>query len=294
MRSFDRYHPIVIFLYFLSTILFSMFFMNPVFLAISLIASILYLLILKGLDKTKKSILIAIPIFLIIAISNPLFSHRGVTPLFYINYNPITLESVLYGLSMASMIVAVIFWFACYNEVMTSEKFIALFGKVSPSIALIISMTLNTIPRMKKQIDLISSSQKTLGMYVDSGSIIKRARSSMRILSILITWALENAIDTADSMKARGYGLPGRTSYSPFKFRKDDLILTLIIISLSSLSIYGEIAGYISFTYFPYISEINLSFFALFLYFTYFLLTTLPMWIEIKEGIKWRLSISKI
>lgn len=294
MRSFDKYHPIVIFLYFLSTILFSMFFMHPVFLAISLIASIIYLLILKGFQTSIKTILISVPIFLIIAISNPLFSHRGVTPLFYVNYNPITLESVLYGLSMASMILAVIFWFTCYNEVMTSEKFIALFGKVSPSIALIISMTLNTIPRMKKQIDLISSSQKTLGMYVNSGSIIKRARSSMRILSILITWALENAIDTADSMRARGYGLPGRTSYSPFKFRKNDSILLVIIIGLSSLSIYGEMAGYISFTYFPYISEIKLSSSALLLYAAYFLLTTLPMWIEIKEEIKWRLSISKI
>lgn len=294
MRSFDKYHPIVIFLYFLSTILFSMFFMHPVFLTISLIASIIYLLILKGFQTSIKTILISIPIFLIIAISNPLFSHRGITPIFYVNYNPITLESVFYGLSMAAMIVAVIFWFACYNEVMTSEKFISLFGRISPNMALIISMTLNTIPRMKKQIDLISNSQKTLGMYVDSGSIIKRARSSIRILSILITWALENAIDTADSMRARGYGLPGRTSYSPFKFRKDDLILIVTIVSLSSLSIYGEIMGYISFTYFPYISEINLSSFALVLYFTYFLLATLPMWIEIKEEIKWRLSMSKI
>ena len=124
--------------------------------------------------------------------------------------------------------------------------------------------------------------------------LFRSARSSMRILSILITWALENAIDTADSMRARGYGLPGRTSYSPFKFRKNDSILLVIIIGLSSLSIYGEMAGYISFTYFPYISEIKLSSSALLLYAAYFLLTTLPMWIEIKEGIKWRLSISKI
>lgn len=242
----------------------------------------------------KRTILFTIPIFLIIAISNPIFSHKGITPLFYINYNPITLESVIYGLSMSGMIVTVIFWFSCYNEVMTSDKFIALFGKISPNIALIISMTLNTVPRMKRQIELITNSQETLGMYINSGSIIKRAKSSIRILSILITWALENAIDTADSMKARGYGLSGRTSYSLFKFKKNDLFILCFIIFLSFLCMYGEIGNYISFSYYPYISSIDISYFAFILYFSYFLLMTLPLAIEFKETIKWHLSISKI
>ncbi|MGO1372068.1 MAG: energy-coupling factor transporter transmembrane component T [Senegalia sp. (in: firmicutes)] len=216
------------------------------------------------------------------------------TPLFYVNYNPITLESIIYGLSMASMIVTVIFWFGCYNEVMTSDKFITVFGKISPNIALVISMTLNTIPRMKKQINLISSSQKTLGMYITSGSIIKRIRSSIRILSILITWSLENAIDTADSMKSRGYSLIGRSSYSIFKFRKNDLLLLLVILSLVFLTLYGEFFNYVSFSYYPYLSTINSSFFAGLLYFSYFLLMTLPIAIEFKEEVKWRSSISKI
>ncbi len=294
MKTFESYHPIVIFTYFFIIILFSIFFLHPVFLIISLLSSIAYIGILKGLDSLKKTLSISIPIFLIISISNPIFSHKGVTPLFYINYNPITLESIIYGLSMGSMIVTVILWFNSYNEVMTSEKLIALFGKLSPNISLIISMTIGTIPKMKKQMSLIVNSQKALGMYIDSGSVIKRARSSIRILSILITWALENAIDTADSMKSRGYGLPGPSSYSPFKFRKNDLFALLYIIFLSSLCIYGEIFDYISFSYYPYISEINLSYFAYILYMSYFLLMTLPIVVELKGEIEWRLSISKI
>lgn len=294
MKAFDSYHPLVIFTYFLSVILFSMFFMHPIFLAISLMASITYLGVLKGFENIKKTILISIPIFLIIAISNPIFSHKGVTPLFYVNYNPITLESVIYGLAMATMIVTVMFWFASYNEVMTSDKFISLFGKVSPNIALLLSMTLTTVPKMKRQIKEISNSQQTLGMYVRSGSLMKRARSAVRILSILITWSLENAIDTADSMKSRGYGLKGRSSYSLFKFRKSDLSLLILIVSLSLVCIYGEIYGYISFTYHPYISKLNLGLSSVFFYGAYFLLLSLPIIIEIKEEISWRLSISKI
>ena len=34
-------------------------------------------------------------------------------------------------------------------------------------------------------------------------------------LSIVVTWSMENAIETADSMKARGYGTKKRTA-SPY------------------------------------------------------------------------------
>ncbi len=294
MRAFDSYHPLVIFTYFLSVILFSMFFMHPIFLGISLFVSILYLGVLRGWQNIKKTMLFTVPVFLIIAISNPIFNHKGVTPLFYVNYNPITLEAVIYGLAMATMIVTVIIWFASYNEVMTSDKFIALFGMVSPNIALLIAMTLNTVPKMKNQAGIIADSQKTMGMYITSGSLMKRARSSVRILSILITWALENAIDTADSMKARGYGLKGRSSYSLFKFRKRDTLLLTTIVLLSAICIYGDIAGFVSFTFYPYISPVDFSIRGLALYLAYFSLLTIPLIIQLKEAIQWRLSISKI
>ena len=40
----------------------------------------------------------------------------------------------------------------------------------------------------------------------------------MRALSVTVTWALENAVVTADSMKSRGYGLPGRTAFARQRF----------------------------------------------------------------------------
>lgn len=52
--------------------------------------------------------------------------------------------------------------------------------------------------------------------------LIKRAKHGIKIMSILVTWALENAIDTADSMKDRGYGLPGRTAFSIYRFDRRD------------------------------------------------------------------------
>lgn len=294
MKAFESYHPLVLFAYFATVILFSMFYTHPIYLAVSLISSITLMGVLKGALFLRKTILISIPIFLVIAISNPIFSHRGVTPLFYVNYNPITLESVIYGLAMATMIVSVIFWFHCYSEIMTSDKFICLFGSVVPAIALVISMTLRLVPKLKHQLKLISNSQKTLGMYVTSGSIIKRLKSGIRILSILVTWALENAIDTADSMKARGYGLKPRSRYSIFSFSKRDGFLLSIIAGFSLITIWGEVSSNYYFHYYPYIPDITPSILSIFLYTCYLLLMILPVIVETKEEIKWRLSISKI
>jgi hypothetical protein len=50
------------------------------------------------------------------------------------------MESIVYGLAAAFMFVTVIIWFSCFNAVMTSDKFIYLFGKVIPALSLILAM----------------------------------------------------------------------------------------------------------------------------------------------------------
>ena len=65
--------------------------------------------------------------------------------------------------------------------------------------------------------------RKVWGEIHQRGSVFARVKNSIRILSAVITWSLENAIDTSDSMKSRGYGLTGRTAYSNYVFDKRDV-----------------------------------------------------------------------
>ncbi len=62
--------------------------------------------------------------------------------------------------------------------------------------------------------------KKSMGRDVSEGSLFNRIRAGFNMLSILVTWALENAIETSDSMRSRGYGLKGRTAFSIYKFTK--------------------------------------------------------------------------
>ena len=205
MREFKTFHPIVNFVYFVGVIAFSMIFMNPVCLVVSLTSSVICQVMMNGTKAVKFNIVYMLPVLIIAAFMNPAFNHAGVTILTYLpSGNPLTLESIVYGIAAASMLVTVIGWFSVLNEVMTSDKIIYLFGKIIPSLSLVISMTLRFVPKFKAHIRETALAQRSIGRDVSSGSILERAQNGMKILSIMITWSLENAIETADSMKCRG------------------------------------------------------------------------------------------
>lgn len=293
--SFSTFHPIVNFIYFTSVILFSMFFMHPIFQGIALVSAFIYSISIKGKKGLKFNIIYLLPMMFFMAILNPAFNHAGVTILFYLKSgNPITLESILYGLAAACMFITTILWFSCYNAVMTSDKFIYLFGRVIPALSLIFSMVLRFVPRYINQIKVISNAQKCIGRDVSQGNILRRARNGIKILSIMTTWALENAIETADSMKSRGYGLPGRTSFSIFRFDSRDKVMFSIIIGLLSIILMGAALGQNTIRFFPSIAFTEITIFSILVYLSYFILCMIPIIVNFQEEAKWKYIESKI
>ncbi len=295
MSEFKTYHPIVNFIYFVFVIGFSCFFMHPVCLCISLVSGFTYSVMLKGKKTIKTNLIYMIPMLLMMALINPAFNHEGVTIIEYLpSGNPLTLESIIYGICAAVMIVSVICHFSCYNEIMTSDKFIYLFGKIIPAMSLIISMTLRFVPKFAAQLKVVTNAQRCMGRDVSYGSIIKRAKSGLNILSIMTTWSLENAIETADSMKSRGYGIPGRTAFSIFTFDKRDKKSLIIILVLGIYTLIGNLMGGMYFNFFPSVKMADISFFSISVFMAYLLLCSSPIIIEIWEVRKWKALRSEI
>ena len=81
-------------------------------------------------------------------------------------------------------------------------------------------MVLRLVPKFKAQMKVISNAQKCVGRDATNGNWIDKMRNALKMISILTTWALENAIDTADSMKSRGYGLKGAHQFFRLSFRQ--------------------------------------------------------------------------
>lgn len=289
IHTFSSFHPVNNFIYFVAVIGCSMFFMHPVFQGIALISAFTYSVMLKGRKGLFFNIVYMLPLLLFMAFLNPAFNHEGVTILFYLKSgNPVTLESIVYGVAAAVMFITVIMWFSCYNAIMTSDKFIYLFGKILPALSLLLSMVLRFVPRYIAQIKAISYAQRCIGRDIAQGNIWERARNGVKILSIMTTWALENGIETADSMKSRGYGLPGRTSFSIFRFDRRDTLFLISLLVLIGIVLFGAFTGQSTVRFFPSIQFVLFSNVGVVIYVAYFILCMLPVFITAWEAVKWK------
>ncbi len=295
MNEFSKYHPIVNLAYFLAVLGLSMMLMHPITLSISLISGFIYSIMLNGRKVIKFNLLYMLPLALMTALINPAFNHEGMTILAYLpSDNPLTLESIVYGIASAIMLWSVICHFSCANSIMTSDKFIYLFGKIIPALSLILSMVLRFVPKFKAQMKTVSTAQTFVGRDVSQGNIIDRAKNGIKILSIMITWSLENAIDTADSMKSRGYGLPNRSAYSNFRLNKRDVKALLYIGILFIYVIVGSVRNALHFEYFPVVRGTEIRVYNTSVFLAYLLLFICPIIIEIWEVAKWKRLKSKI
>ena len=293
MKSFETVHPASAMFYFLFVVVTAMFASNPIVLAEALIGAVCFCTVLERGKGFWKNIAFYVPLFIIISLTNPLFSHNGVTPLFFMNGNPVTKEAIFYGVAIAAMLTAVIIWCKCYSIIMTSDKFLYLFGKIIPKLSLVLSMALRFIPIFKAQIQKVNCSQKAMGLYT-SKSFTDRFRSAVRVFFVIISWSLENAIETGDSMRARGYGLKGRTSYSLFRWSRRDVLLlaisaSLILAVLTAMALDGA-----KFYFYPRITGIDLSPLSLLVYIAFGILVFIPFIVELEENLKWTYLISKI
>ena len=292
MRNFENYHPIAVAVYIFCVSGMAMFCMNPVLLLVSL-AGALVLFFMRNGRRHLSSHLILFGLFLIIAVINPLFYHNGVTVLFVLNDRPITLEALIYGGVASVMVMAVLYWFRSFSQIMTSDRLLYIFGKMSPKLALTLSMGLRYVPLFARQSKKTDQAQTALGLYKDD-NIIDRIRGKLRVFSVLVTWGIENGIVSADSMAARGYGACERTHFSTFRFRKGDVLLLTASIVLTALTCISLAVGSLDVTYYPAFVLADITPMTYVGYISYALLALIPTFIETEEKIKWKYLKSKI
>ncbi len=279
--AFVKLHPFSGIIYFAAVIGFSMLFMNPVCILISLSCAILNAALINGKRALVFTARFILPMITAVVIINPVFNHRGATVITYLPWNnPLTLESVIYGAAAAAMVASVMLWFSVFNTVMTSDKIICLFGRIIPSLSLVISMTLRFVPRFISQFKQLRASR------------VNRNKASLktlvRELSVMISWALESAVESADSMKSRGYGLKGRTSYNIFKFRKTDGTALIFTLCISAALIVFIILGTAKYSYFPMFKFDFSTITSVIFYILYAGVMLLPAIISGWEGLKWK------
>lgn len=294
MNEFKNYHPAVNLIYYVFTASFAAYFMHPICLAIAFSASFIYMLMLSGTHTAKKSLIAVFFTLIASSILNPVFNHAGITIIAYLpSGNPLTLESILYGPAAGTMLVTVVCLIIGFQNIMTSDKYIYLFGKITPSLSLVFSMTLRFIPRFTTIVKDTYNAQVCLIDKEKSKRPISRVKLALNVLSCAVGKALEDSIEIADSMRSRGYGLRGRSAFSIFKLEKRDVLSLILLFLLAIVVIVGAVMGHMHFDYFPYIGAQMSVAHDLPVFIAYFLLCYFPIFVELHEVFKWKRTKSK-
>ncbi len=291
--AFSTYHPIINFMFFIGAFLFGMILIHPMFLGCSMILSMVYYITVRG-HKGIKFVLGMLPFFVFLSVINPVFNTMGDTILFtYLNGRAYTWEALCYGITLAALFVSIVLWFASYNAVMTSDKFLYLFGKWIPSISLILTMVLRFVPTYQKHISQIGNARKCIGKSAGDGSNKEKIENGMTIVSALTSWALEGGIITADSMRSRGFGSGKRTSFSLYRWTGRDWALLGIMLLCMGMTVFCLISGGTQAEFVPVLAItmngntiIGIVFYIMFL--------SIPTAINILEDIIWHILRSKI
>ena len=286
MRYFENLHPICRVIYFVAVIGLTLVCFHPVMLVVSLVGAFSFLLRLKGGKGAGQQFRFVIPMFLLVAVANPLINHRGVTLLGMFLNQWITLEAIAYGITAGLSLAALILWFGCYSEVMTSEKFLYLFGKIAPSSALLISMALQLVPKLNRQLTEIKESQEMLRPA--KKNFAGKLGTAIRHTSTLVGWSLEGAVEQTDSMKARGYGLKRRMTFHLFHFDSRDFRFLCGVLMLSGVCVIARAFGHGHMEFYPRMDAVITGESGIVLYVLFGVLTFLPAILEGKEALVWR------
>ncbi len=247
----ERTHPVTAAVYFLSVILITAIVQNPVFMATAFVCSALFAFMINR-RLAVRTLIAATPVIVVAVLINMLFSNAGVTPLFRLpGGNNVTLETLIFSLFTAAMAVSLVMWFIGLNKCITTDKTVYLFGKLLPSLALLLSMTLRAVPMFARRAKQTAAAQRFVGNDIYKGTLRERIRSGVNVLSVAVTDTLEHSAYTARSMKYRGYGTAKRTAYSVFSFTPTDIVITAITVITAAGITLLYAGGYAYYNYYP-------------------------------------------
>lgn len=289
--TFSTYNPLITFLFFIGAIVYGVIYLHPVFLLCGLLLSAAYYITIRRREAWRLLVGV-IPLFVLLSLLNPLFNTGGTRILFtWWGGRPYTLEALFYGTAIAAMVVLVFFWFGCYNAVMTSDKFIYLFGRMIPGLSMILTMILRLLPSFRRKTAEIMTARKCIGQA--GGSKKERLQQGMTVLSVLTSWALEGGIIAADSMQSRGYGSGSRTSFSIYRFENRDKLLLGVLAALMAVILYCGLHGGMRAAYTPELMIAGNSY-TLAGSIAYALFLVIPTTLNIMEAVKWHILRSRI
>ena len=157
-------------------------------------------------------------------------------------------EGVMKAVGLTSKLTAIVSALTMLTLITPIKDFTLALEKkgLNPKAAFILMLTLQTIPEMKKQANVIMDSQKARGIETE-GNILVRAKALIPIFIPLVLSSIANTEERAITLEARGFSVgEKRTILYDIKETKNDKIMEIMLALFIVLCIVWRVLWVIS------------------------------------------------
>ena len=260
----------------------TMFCVQPVLAAISLAGALAFSALVRGARATLAGLRWQLPMLALVCLANPFFSASGSTLLLRLGPVAIYLESLAYGAVMGMLMVAVILWFEGAAAVLTQDRLLGLAQGRATSVSLVVSMAAQLMPQMLRRARGVEAS---LAACTAAGPRPGLRERLVRESGQLMGWALEDSLERADAMRARGWESGcARTSYRADMVRESDVAKLCGIVLAVAVCAFLAAAACSQWRFYPKMPSLL----AWWGYVPYAALMFLPAGAAAAERLRWR------
>ena len=154
-------------------------------------------------------------------------------------------------------------------------------------------LVLRAVPRIRERFRSASLARSGVGRGGRQGGAVRRVRNFLSIASIVTTWTLEDLVESAASMKSRGYSLRGRTAFSIYRFDNRDRAFVLALTALVTLQLMAWLLDQTGALYDPAIVINRITPMSGVFYAGYALLCLLPWLLQLAGQRRWRRRVER-
>lgn len=233
--AFESCHAAVPTALFAGVVALSMLAVHPVLVAVSLAGALVFSLLARGAAATVRGLAWQLPLLALVCLANPLFSASGSTLLLKLGPRSVYLESLAYGATMGALMVAVVLWFEGAAAVLSQDRLLALAPRRARALPLLAGMVAQLVPQLLRRSRDVRAA---LAACTAAGPRPAAREALMRTSSLLLSWSLEESLERADSMRARGWESGrSRTCYRPERLRGRDVVALCGIAALLAAAV---------------------------------------------------------
>ena len=204
----------------------------------------LFILLVVKLAKVPVLFLLrglrALLFIMIVMVVFNLFITPGENILFAVGFLRVTTEGIIMAAQMGIRLILLIAGSSILtlttSPIQLTDGIEALLKPLKPlkvpahDIAMMMTIALRMIPTLAEEMDKIMKAQKARGAELDTGSLLKRAKSLLPILVPLFVSAFKRAEELATAMEARCYrGDVGRTRMKIMRIARRDWVAAGVV-----------------------------------------------------------------